>query len=281
MCKFWSCIVDRKGRVWHDGNSSSHEKAIKMSGLKDDKLEDRDFVRIEINPEKFTMKMKDWKFKIDEEGTLPEWFTRERKHFRKMCYAELFKYLKVCNIGKVVAFIESLKEIKWFKPDGKPRKEWMMFKTWDAACDAACDAARDASRSAARSEAWYAAWDAARDAARDASRSEARDASRSAARSEAWYAAWDAARDAARSAAWYAASNAAINAARDAARNAAWYAAEDAALMVRLLVVSDLKHKGKKKHEAHAKARMEVWKKGYWLHCDVNGKLYVYVNEGG
>ena len=211
-----------------------------MSGLKDDKLEDRDFVRIEINPEKFTMKMKDWKFKIDEEGTLPEWFTRERKHFRKMCYAELFKYLKVCNIGKVVAFIESLKEIKWFKPDGKPRKEWMMFKT--------------------RSEARDAAWDAARDAARDA--------------------AWDAARDAGRNAA----SNAAEDAAEDAARNAAWYAAEDAAedaaLMVRLLVVSDLKHKGKKKHEAHAKARMEVWKKGYGLYCDVNGKLYVYAKEG-
>jgi len=52
MCNFWSCIIDRNVKVWHDGNSSSHEDALKKSGLKDDKLEDRDFVRIEIVPKK-------------------------------------------------------------------------------------------------------------------------------------------------------------------------------------------------------------------------------------
>jgi hypothetical protein len=26
----------------------------------------------------------------------------------------------------------------------------------------------------------------------------------------------------------------------------------------------------------HAKARMEVWKAGFGLKCDVNGKLFVY-----
>ena len=50
-------------------------------------------------------------------------------------------------------WIETLKSIAWLKPDGKPKKEWKLFETKDAARDAAGDAARDA--------AWDAAWDAA------------------------------------------------------------------------------------------------------------------------
>ena len=81
-------------------------------------------------------------------------------------------------------WIATLKDIAWLKPDGRPKKEWKVFPTRDAAWAAAWDAARDA--------AWAAAWAAARDAARDA----AGDA--------AGAAAWDAAGDAARAAALYA-----------------------------------------------------------------------------
>ncbi len=40
-------------------------------------------------------------------------------------------------------FIRSIKNIPFFKPDGKPLREWKMFYggTWDAARDAARDAA--------------------------------------------------------------------------------------------------------------------------------------------
>ena len=79
-----------------------------------------------------------------------------------------------------------------------------------------------------------------------------------AARGAAWDAAWDAARDAAR---------------RDAARRDA---ARDAALISDYLITSDLDFKDKAKHLAHAKARWEVWQKGYGLLCDVDGVLYVY-----
>jgi len=48
MCKFWSCVIDRRLKVWSDGNSSSHEVIIEKAGLNDNKLEDRDFVRLEI-----------------------------------------------------------------------------------------------------------------------------------------------------------------------------------------------------------------------------------------
>jgi hypothetical protein len=86
-------------------------------------------------------------------------------------------------------WIPTLKKIAWFKPDGKPKKEWKLFKTraaaWDAARDAVRDAARDAVRDAVQDAAWAAARDAVRDAAWDAARDAVRDA------------AWDAARDAA------------------------------------------------------------------------------------
>ena len=143
-------------------------------------------------------------------------------------------------------FIEKeIPKVKFFKPDGKPNKEWKIFhgKTWDAARDAARDAA----------------WDAARDAAWDA------------ARGASWDAAWDAARDAAWGAAWDAARDAALDAARDASM--------DAVLKSDYIVVADLKFKDKKKHLAHVNARWEVWQKGYGLFCDVKGVLYVYVKD--
>ena len=70
---------------------------------------------------------------------------------------------------------KEIPSVPFFKPDGKPKKEWRIFygESWDAAMDAARDAARDA--------AWDAAWDAAMDAAMDA----------------AWGAVWAAAGDAA------------------------------------------------------------------------------------
>jgi hypothetical protein len=143
-------------------------------------------------------------------------------------------------------WVETLKNIAWLKPDGKPKKEWKLFETRDAAGDAA----------------WDAAWAAARDAARDAAGAAARDAAGDAA----WAAAWAAARDAAWAAAWAAA--------RDAAWDAAWAASRDAALYARGLIIADLKLA--KEHRTHIKKRMEVWQKGYGLLCDVAGILYVY-----
>ena len=94
------------------------------------------------------------------------------------------------------AYIERIKNIKWFKPtDFKEEdinkqvnivlkafgveasieyRELKTEKDWDAALDAAWDAAwnasRDAAWGAARDAAWDAAWDAARGAAWNASR---------------------------------------------------------------------------------------------------------------
>jgi hypothetical protein len=50
MCEYFSCIIDRGFKVHWLEESSSHEDIIEKAGLADDKLEDRDFVRIEITP---------------------------------------------------------------------------------------------------------------------------------------------------------------------------------------------------------------------------------------
>ena len=62
-------------------------------------------------------------------------------------------------------WVATLKNIAWLKPDGKPKKEWKLFETRDAARDATLNAARDATLNAAWVAAGDAAWDAAGDAA--------------------------------------------------------------------------------------------------------------------
>ena len=69
---------------------------------------------------------------------------------------------------KLVSFIYTeIPKMPFFKPDGKPKKEWKIFygDTWGAARDAARDAAYDAAYGAASGAAYGAAYDAAYDAA--------------------------------------------------------------------------------------------------------------------
>jgi len=63
MCNFWSAIITRNGEVLYDKDLTSHEELVKKHHLKDDKLENRDFVRIEIVPNQngfLTMKIGDF-----------------------------------------------------------------------------------------------------------------------------------------------------------------------------------------------------------------------------
>jgi len=76
MCKYFSCIATKDGRVlWTE--EDSHEEVITRSGLKDCNLENRDFVRIEVDDGD----MKN--YKIDEQDTLPRWFEKRESEFYK------------------------------------------------------------------------------------------------------------------------------------------------------------------------------------------------------
>jgi hypothetical protein len=65
-----------------------------------------------------------------------------------------------------------------------------------------------------------------------------------------------------------------LAAAGAAARDAAGAAARDAGLKAQSIICTGLKIEPK--HIKHINERWDVWKRGYALLCDVNGKLFVY-----
>jgi hypothetical protein len=100
MCNYFSCLITRDLKVVWDTSMVSHEELIKKAGLEDDKLIDRDFVRIEILPigetySKLTRNKKDWVFKIDEEATLPEWFKSNEAECEALCWTAWSESVKV------------------------------------------------------------------------------------------------------------------------------------------------------------------------------------------
>jgi hypothetical protein len=280
MCNFFSCILTRTGQVFWDPDITSHEELVNKNKLNDSKLKDRDFVRVEVTPNHrdsfFSRERSGWTIKIDEPGTLPEWYCNDDRRIREIIWTAWEKAMSETlwelRLELIPIQLEELKHIGWFKMAGEKDPSWRYFEatTWAAAWAAARAAAGDAAWAAAWAAAGDAAWDAARDAAGDAAWDAAGDAAGDAAWAAAWAAArdaaWDAAWDAARDAAWAAAGDAAWAAARD----AAWAAAWDAAISICPEGTID------QKHINYMAARMEVWKRGYALLCDVDGVLYVY-----
>jgi len=165
-------------------------------------------------------------------------------------------------------FIEQLKTIPYFQPDGDPDPEWLLVlgKTWSAARSAAADAAKAAAKIASAASS-SSAWDAARTAAWNAAKIAASDAERDAD----WASAWDAARDVTREAAWAAARSEAPDTAWAGPWDAAWHAADYAAVCI---VCGDLFVA--REHLQTIERRLDVWRKGYALMAEVGGTLYVY-----
>lgn len=94
MCNFWSAILTRDGVVLWDRDITSHEEIIQKHGLNDKKLADRDFVRIEITPNDITSKKKsDWRYKLDEPSTAPDWYANDPMTQEKKVWAEWMKMI--------------------------------------------------------------------------------------------------------------------------------------------------------------------------------------------
>ncbi len=145
---------------------------------------------------------------------------------------------------------EEIPATPWFHPDWNPDPSWRLFTapTWDSARDSAWDSARDS------------AWASARDSAWDSACASARDSAWASACASAWDSAWDSACASACASAW----------------DSAWDSA--------LYVVTEHICAGlplAEVHRAHARARWDVWRKGYALLCDVAGTLYVYAKARG
>jgi len=156
----------------------------------------------------------------------------------RVAKAQLDEEITLGWVRKVNAFIKSLKQIPWFEGAKPPRKTWRLFETQDAA--------RDAIRNTVRNAARNAAWNAIGDTVRKIAISIARDIARDAVREAVWGTSVD----------------------------ASWDAAWDAGLHAQMLVCDGLDLDPT--HVRHTRARMDVWRRGYGLLCDIKGVLYVY-----
>jgi len=162
---------------------------------------------------------------------------------------------------RVEGFVAELPSIPWLCPQGDPGPEWRMFEPPEAA--------RYAARCPVYDAAWSAVWGATRRAARDTTLYSIWGTPR--------YAAWDAASDGARDVAWDEVWGATRRAVRDmtwdAARDIVLRAAQDVELWARVLVCADLPLA--QRLIDHARERMEVWRRGFWLLGYEHGIPYV------
>jgi len=119
--KIFLCIRSRDYPVYslsHD----SHERLLKQEGIKDDKVYDRDFVRVQLWPKGCwfdpMVKFNGWNFAVDEENTLPAWFDKEYWLDRCLANTEnhILPFIKIGTFPGDMSIskdetIDSLKEI--------------------------------------------------------------------------------------------------------------------------------------------------------------------------
>jgi hypothetical protein len=174
VCDFFSCIVTRDLKVHYSKKTCSHEEIIAELKLCDTKLIDRDFVRIEITPknkENPTRNPADWHFKVDEESTVPSWYSKAKKQVEE-------------NIW--LSWSESIKTQLVLEGESTDQTDTYLF-----AVKASKVVARGSSTVVARGSSTVVAWDSSKVVARDSSKVEAWDSSKVEAWDSSKVEAWD------------------------------------------------------------------------------------------
>ena len=100
MCHFYSSIIDRNLKLYDTvDESDSHEDVRKKYKLPDNKLKDRDIVRLEVTPfdwrklkRRFSSKL--WEYTVDEKGTLPSWYKTNETKIKTIVFNKLKRIYK-------------------------------------------------------------------------------------------------------------------------------------------------------------------------------------------
>jgi len=166
-------------------------------------------------------------------------------------------------------FIVELRTFPWLNPQGEPDPGWKMLGWLEAARYRATHPVYDA--------AWYAVWKATRRAMSD----KALCATGDTARSAAWSVAAEVADAAVWDVVWGAKWNVELAAApykESMVRDVVIHATNDAELWARVLVCADLPLD--QQHIDHARERMDIWRRGFWLLGYENGTPCVYRGPG-
>ena len=199
MCNFWSCILTREGEVLWSKDTDSHEELVNRHDLNDRKLKDRDFVRIEINPVDATSKDRgDWRYKVDEEGTLPVWYESNTRHWERVIWdtwgeamqqtlwaapwfdrlCDLVERLKTLRPGEAKVSRSTVKAAleeyrKRLTAQDKQHREWAISEVkfytaseWDSVWASVWDSVRDSVLDSVRASVWDSVWASVLDSVR-------------------------------------------------------------------------------------------------------------------
>jgi len=88
-CQYFSCIITKDFKVHWSKRTMAHEDLLAELKLEDKKLEERDFVKIEIAPKdvkKVSRSRDDWNYTVDEERTLPNWYDENVVKCQAACW---------------------------------------------------------------------------------------------------------------------------------------------------------------------------------------------------
>ena len=139
MCKAFSGLITKSGKVYWEMGLDSHDQlqaklAKKDPELRDDKLPpDNTFARFEIVPENNYFSPDKWVFQLDEK-VKPSWWTDK---LEKPCFAAKDKWLK--KLYSLVKLDEIRKPINPFTdtPERKmvTKNDLAMLKEWDSVGD--------------------------------------------------------------------------------------------------------------------------------------------------
>ena len=82
-------MIIRRGQQWpdYDTKTNDHQPLVEKFKLRDDKLIDRDFVRIEVLALRdwSSAEPENWRARIDEKETLPAWFEKHKDNWLDKC----------------------------------------------------------------------------------------------------------------------------------------------------------------------------------------------------
>jgi len=99
LCQFFSCIITKDLKVHWSKRTMAHEDLLAELKLEDKKLEERDFVKIEIAPKdvkKVSRSRDDWVYKVDETRTLPNWYDENIVKCQKACWKAWEESVEAC-----------------------------------------------------------------------------------------------------------------------------------------------------------------------------------------
>ena len=205
MCKFWSAVIDRTGKVYHLGEITSHEKVIEKFKLKDGDM--NNICRIEIPViDKFDfLPETKWQVKIDQPET-PSWLTEEMKNsaiktfssWNTVVFQKKWKRFKKLNAHNEQPTKMKGEEIIWReKLTSAHEKLIMKFyllgekKSWYSVLDSVLDFVRDSVWYSVGYFVGYSVLDSVLDSVRDSVRDSARDSVLDSVLDSVWYSVLD------------------------------------------------------------------------------------------